>query len=188
MTVARTFFPVGLVILLVVAVFAFILQPAPDIQIPANNSGNEVSQVIVTQPHFVYDAEFVAIFVEARIFEVYSGHAWQQHGDEVNKAFRCLSDKGSSMSFKTFGFKDSFGNVIPTNVWLCFDGTDWYAIVSTVFEKVGGNHVARLVTAYKVSKDLFPNIADYVKYLGSNWGARQINYIIEAGTILISPK
>ena len=73
-------------------------------------------------------------------------------------------------------------------MWMCFDGFDWYAIVTTVFEKVGGDKVARLVTAYKVSKDLFPTIDDFFKYIGDKWGAVAITYSIEAGKIFLQPK
>lgn len=125
---------------------------------------------------------------EIRIIEIYSGHAWQQHGAEVNTAFRCLQDKGSTKSFKTFGFKDASGSNIPTSVFLCFDGVDWYAVVTTAFQKVGADKIARLVTAYKVSKDLFPKIENYIDYIARNWNAVEIKYVIEAGQILLQPK
>lgn len=125
---------------------------------------------------------------EIRVIEVVSGHAWQNHGVEVNSAFDCLGKNGSTKSFKTFGFTDKFGKNIPTNMWMCFDGFDWYAIVTTVFEKIGGDKVARLVTAYKVSKDLFPTIDDFFKYIGEKWGAVAITYSIEAGKIFLQPK
>lgn len=125
---------------------------------------------------------------EIRVIEVVSGHAWQNHGTEVNSAFDCLGKNGSTKSFKTFGFTDKFGRNVPTNMWMCFDGFDWYAIVTTVFEKVGADKVARLVTAYRVSKDLFPTIDDFFRYVGDKWGAVSINYSIEAGKIFLQPK
>jgi len=85
-------------------------------------------------------------------------------------------------------FTDKYGNKIPTNLWLCNEGGDWYAIVTTIFEKVGNDKVARLVTAYKVSKDLFPTIDKYLEYLTANWGAKLIDYSINAGQIFIQPK
>lgn len=176
--------------LFVVVAFGAVFVTLPSATPPEINISTyeEASVERIVFPEFVYDPEFVAS-VDARIFEVYSGHAWQEHGQEVNAAFRCLGDNGSSKAFKTTGFTDPLrGGNIPTNVWLCFDGVDWYAIVSTAFEKVGGNHIARLVTAYKVSKELFPTIADYTSYLISKWGAREIAYMIEAGHILLSPK
>ena len=123
-----------------------------------------------------------------RIIEVVSGHAWNSHGAEVNDAIRCLNDKGSSISFKTQGFTDKSGNQIPTNMWLCFDGKDWYAVVTTHFYRLGGNKIARLVTAYKIAKDIFPQINDFVTYAATKWNAIQISYGIEPGNIILQPK
>lgn len=125
---------------------------------------------------------------EIRIIEVVSGHAWQQHGTQVNSALDCLGKKGSTRSFKTSGFVGQNGNQVPTNVWLCFDGFDWYAVVTTIFENVGADKVARLVTAYKISKDLFPTLDDYLSYLKVQWYAREITYAISAGQIFLQPK
>lgn len=145
-------------------------------------SSKNHSKSIVIYPEDTLTAE------QIRIIEVVSGHAWLNHGTGVNSAFDCLGKNGSTHSFKTFGFKNKDGSDIPTNLWLCFDGNDWYAIVTTFFEKVAGNKVARLVTSYKVSKDLFPQISDYINYIASKWGAVEIAYKINSGDIFLQPK
>jgi hypothetical protein len=127
---------------------------------------------------------------EMRIIELYSGHAWQNHGEEVNTAFRCLEDNGTWKSFITRGFKNDKGEDIPTNVWICKDkNNDFYAIVTTTFQKIGRDQVARLVTAYKIAKDVFPLIDDFTTYISQKWGAREINYVIQSGAkIFLQPK
>ena len=111
-------FPLFLVLALV-SVFGIVMltsQDVPQITIPSSGSiDSPDSMQKILYPEFVYDKEFIS-FVDARIFEVYSGHAWQEHGDEVNKAFRCLSDKGSSRAFKTTGFYKEGNNCgLPKN-------------------------------------------------------------------------
>jgi hypothetical protein len=118
---------------------------------------------------------------EARIIEIVSGHAWQQHGDEVNSAIKCLSNNGTLKSFRTSGFTDDNNRHVDANVWLCFDGNDYFAIVTTKFIKDGGNQIARLVTAYKVAKDVFPTIEDFITYIATKWSAYEISYVIKAG-------
>lgn len=127
---------------------------------------------------------------EIRIIEIVSGHAWVRHSaTEVNKAFECIGKYGTSKSFKTFGFKGSKGEFIPTNLWMCLDKdtSDWYAVITTIFEKVGQNKVARLVTAYRVSQDLFPTIDDYIGHITTKWGAVVLNYAINAEKIYLQP-
>lgn len=118
---------------------------------------------------------------EARIIEIVSGHAWQQHGDEVNAAIKCLSNNGTWKSFRTSGFTDANGKKVDANLWICFDGNDYYSIVTTRFIKDGGNQIARLVTAYKIAKDVFPTIEDFITYIATKWGASAISYTIKAG-------
>ena len=124
---------------------------------------------------------------EFRIIEVVSGHAWESHGKEVNDAIDCLNKNGSARSFKTSGFIDQLGNQIPTNMWLCYDGKDWYAVITTTFQKLSGNKVGRLVTAYKIAKETFPNIDSFVEYAVMKWSAFSISYIIEPGNIILQP-
>ncbi len=128
--------------------------------------------------------------VQIRIIEVVSGHAWQQHGQQVTQAFDCLGRKGSTKSFKTKGFEDLKTNkTIPTNLWMCLDDDgSWYAVVTTIFEKVSGNKVARLVTAYKISTDMFPTINDYIDHIISKWGAIGISYMLNAEKFFLQPK
>jgi hypothetical protein len=138
--------------------------------------------------NFVVEQQELTIS-QIRVIEVLSGHSWQMHGAEVSQAFDCLGKNGSAKSFKTFGFIDNrTNNQIPTNLWLCFDGKDYFAIVTTIFEKIGNDKVAKLVTAYKVATDLFPSIDDFIQYLISKWQAIEINYSIEAGEIFLNPK
>ncbi len=126
---------------------------------------------------------------QIRVIEIVSGHAWG-HGLEVNQAFDCLGRKGSTKSFKTTGFKDNITNRdIPTNLWLCQDDDgSWYAVVTTVFEKIKENKVARLITAYRVSTDLFPTINDYINHIVEKWGAIGINYALNSEKIFLQPK
>lgn len=163
-------FPFILIMLLLCAYGCSLLLQ----QLPSNSIAVE-DQVLTLEP------------AEIRIIELVSGHAWQNHGTEVNEAFRCAGKNGITRSFKTFGFFKE-GNYIPTNVWLCFDGKEWFAIVTTIFETIGNDKVARLVTAYKVTKDIFPTIVEYVKYISEKWGAKEIKYIIEAGEFYLRPR
>lgn len=126
--------------------------------------------------------------VNATIVEVVNGHAWERHGTQVNDAFKCLNDKGSTKSFKTFGMTDEKGNFIPTNLWLCYDGDNWYAIITTALEKVGGNRIGRLVTAYMVDKTKFSTIDSFITAVTNQWRAIPINFIIEAGSVFLQPK
>ena len=126
--------------------------------------------------------------VNATIVELLNGHAYERHGVEVNAAFKCLNDKGSTKSFKTFGFIDERGNPLPTNMWLCFDGKDWYAIVTTTLEKVGGNRIGRLVTAYMIDKVKFSDIDMFITSIKNQWRAIEINFIVEAGSVFLQPK
>lgn len=126
---------------------------------------------------------------EARIIEIVSGHAWQNHGDEVNNAIKCLSNNGTWKSFKTSGFVDDGGKQVDANLWICFDGSDYFAVVTTRFIKEGGNQIARLVTAYRIAKDVFPTIEDFISYIATKWSAYEINYVIRAGEqIFLSPR
>ena len=84
-------------------------------------------------------------------------------------------------SFKTSGFTDSNGKQIDANLWICSDGNDYFAVVTTRFIKDGGNQIARLVTAYKVAKDVFPTIEDFITYIATKWNAYEISYVIKAG-------
>jgi hypothetical protein len=76
---------------------------------------------------------------------------------------------------------DSGGKKVDANLWICFDGNDFYSIVTTRFIKDGGNQIARLVTAYKIAKDVFPTIEDFITYIATKWGASEIGYTIKAG-------
>lgn len=128
---------------------------------------------------------------QIRIIEVVSGHAWESHGLNASKALDCLGRLGSKKSLKTTGFADTKTNKpIPTFAWLCQDiDNSWYAIITTEFiQDISKNNVARLITAYKISRDLFPEIGDYLMYLGEKWGASYISKIIGAGQIYIQPK
>lgn len=118
---------------------------------------------------------------QARIIEIVSGHAWANHGEEVNAAIKCLSDKGTWKSFRTNGFTEKDGKIVPTNLWICKVGDTFYAIITTAFEKNGINQIARLVTAYKIASDVFPTIDDFINYIVQKWDAQEINYIIQAG-------
>lgn len=125
---------------------------------------------------------------QIRIIEIVSGHAFLKHSaSEVNGAFECIGKYGTSKAFKTFGFKGSKGEFIPTNLWMCFNKEtgDWYTVITTVFEKVGQNKVARLVTAYKISDLIFPNIESYIEHITNKWGAVILNYAINAERIYL---
>jgi hypothetical protein len=126
--------------------------------------------------------------VNSTIVEVVNGHAWVRHGVEVNAAFRCLNNNGSARSFKTFGMVDETGKPLSTNLWLCQDGNDWYAIITTTLEKVGGNRIGRLITAYLVDKIKFPTIDSFITAITDQWRAISINFIIEAGSVFLQPK
>jgi hypothetical protein len=126
--------------------------------------------------------------VNATILEVISAHAWTNHGTEVNAAIRCLNNNGSTMSFRTFGFTDKKGNPIKTNLWLCREENDWFAIVTTSLEKVGGNRIGKLITAYLVDKKTFFIIDDFIAVIKDKWLAKEINFVIEAGSVFLQPK
>lgn len=166
-----------LIVAMLIMTFIVMIVPSPEITIPSSSGG----MITIEQ-----DASLLV--ANATIIEVVSGHAWEGHGTEVNDAFRCLNDKGSTMSFKTFGFKDSQGRDLFTNLWLCQDGDKWYAIITTTLNKVGGNRIGRLITAYLIDKNLFPVIDDFLALIKDKWNAVQINFVIEAGTVFLSPK
>lgn len=124
---------------------------------------------------------------ELRIIQLVNGHAFA-HGEEVNASFRCLDKNGTWKSFKSFGFKNKDGSPVPTNIWICRDDDgSFYAIVTTAFEKIMGNNVARLITAYKIAADLFPTVQDYINYIGLKWSAREIQYVIGVGETILEP-
>lgn len=167
------------VLLLVSLIFiASVVLPKPDINIPVSSGG-------VTTTIEMNDS---LALVNATILDVLSGHAWQGHGTEVNDAIRCLNNNGSTKSFQTFGFLDTNGKPIKTNMWLCRDGDDWYAIVTTTLEKVGGNRIGRLITAYLVDKKKFLLIEEFIDKAKTLWGAREISFTIEAGNVFLAPK
>jgi hypothetical protein len=125
---------------------------------------------------------------ELRIIQVVNGHAWLRHSTEANAAFRCLDNHGTWKSYRTYGFKNADDTPVSTNLWLCKDDDgSFYAIITTFFEKIGGNTVARLITAYKVSVDLFPTIQDFISYIVLKWGAREIPYVISQGETILEP-
>jgi len=166
-----TIFPILIIVLLVIAGAVYAMS------LPAQSGATSL-----------YAYEGLTAY-EIRIIEVVSGHAWQQHGVQVNSAFNCLGKNGSTKAFKTFGFSDTKSNKqIPTTLFLCQDVDGWYAIVTTIFEKVGNDKIARLVTAYKISTEIFPTIDDYIQHIASKWGAIAINYTINAEQIFIQPK
>lgn len=142
----------------------------------------------VITPQYVLEQQEALTIEQIRILEVFSGHSWESHGKDVNKVFNCFRDNGSTKSFKTSGFVGTRGEKVDTNLWLCFDGKDWYALVTTAWGRVGGNQVARLITAYRIAKDIFPTLDDYIKYITEKWGAYPISYIIEAGQMLLEPR
>lgn len=166
-------------VLVVLASLYFVVVPPP--QNSVQISVGSAEQIGLTE-----DIEL--LYANATILEVLSGHAWQNHGTEVNDAIRCLNDKGSTMSFKTYGFKDANGKPIKTNLWLCRDGDDWYAIITTALEKVGGNRIGRLITAYLVDNKRFMVIDDFIKAIEEKWSAVQINFQIPADSVFLQPR
>jgi hypothetical protein len=126
--------------------------------------------------------EFQSELVEMHIVKEVSPHARERHGPEVIAAIECINKNGTFKSFKS-SKKEDDGSITPTNVWVCIDGNDWYALVTTVFEKVGKNKLARLVTAYKVNQVRNSTLYDYFNYLYKG-GAVDINYIISPRDIM----
>ncbi len=190
--------PISLFVTFLVGVMAVVmLMPHSPLNIPQSvptsdftiYSGTTVTLTSVDQTTF----SDISIN-EIRIIEVVSGHAWQNHGAEVTAAIRCLSNNGTWKSFRTNGFTDIGGKNVPTNLWMCQDGDKFYAIVTTIFEKIHANfsepaYSARLVTAYLISKDVFPTVNDFIQLITDKWGAREIAYAIQAGEqILLQPK
>ena len=121
---------------------------------------------------------------EIRIFEMNGLHSLDKHGVKVfDAAIKCLSKYGSTKSFKTFGFKNNKEG--PRSTFLCFDieNNEWYGIVTTIFK----NKTATIVTVYNVSQKVYPTIENYFEYLKRDWGAIEINYIIEASKFIVKP-
>lgn len=160
----------------------FATQNPPEITVPSQ------SQSIAVESPINLETDDTLLAVNATILEVVSAHTWTNHGTEVNSAIRCLNNKGSTRSFITYGFFDDRGNPIKTNLWLCKEGDDWFAIVTTTLEKVGGNRIGRLITAYLVDKSKFLTIDDFISAVISKWNAREIQYVIEAGSTFLQPK
>jgi hypothetical protein len=169
-------FPLFIIVIAMLAAFSGIF--ATSLPISAN----------VTSSSFILEEYGALNATQVRILEVLSGHAWQKHGQEMNDALDCLKRKGSTMSFKTSGMIDDRGNPLPTSLFLCKDDNGkWFAIVTTIWEKVGADKVARLITGYEVAKHLFPCIEDYLAYVTLKWAASAIPYSISAGQIVIQP-
>lgn len=124
---------------------------------------------------------------QIRILEVVSGHAFENHRTDWKGLSDCFKRNGSTKSFRTNGFTDSKGKFVNSNLWLCFDGQDWWALVTTPFTRAF-NPSARLITFYKISKEIFPTIEDYISYVSLKWGAKIITYTIEATKFLLDPK
>jgi len=173
---AKIVIPIALIVALIVGVLLYFMSQQNMIE--TTFTGN-----------YIIEGYYDLTPAQIRIIEIISGHAWN-HGSEPNEAFDCLGKYGSTKTFKTFGFKGSNGNFIPTNLWMCFDkvNNEWYSVVTTVFEKVGENKVARLITAYRISRDIFPTIGDYIANITTRWGAVVVNYAINAEKIYIQPK
>lgn len=179
---------VVLVILLGVSILA--LMPSPALSPQPENLGHFTLQyggALSISPILDESASNITA-QELRVIQLVNGHAFIEHAGEVNSAFRCLDKHGTWKSFKTYGFKNPDGSPVPTNLWICKDDDGkFYAIVTTVFEKISGNTVARLVTAYKIAEDLFPTINDFISYIGLKWAAREIPYIISMGETILEP-
>lgn len=129
-------------------------------------------------------------YAEARILEVVSNHAYK-HGAEVNETINCIKKNSTWKTFQTYGFFDKVRNgYVPTSVYICLDPKTgvYYALVTTFWEKINGVQTARLITAYRIVSDIFPSVDDYIEYIKASWGARLINYTIEAGQILLDVK
>ena len=170
-----------MVLLCFVAVTMIMMVLLPQITFDTGSyTGNSASTVLEISDSLLY--------VNATILDVVSGHAWQNHGTDVNDAIKCLNNHGSTRSFQTFGFKDDLGRPIRTNLWLCKEGDDWFAIVTTTLEKIGGNRIGRLITAYVVDKEHFFLIEDFIKKIITKWGAKEISFMIEAGSVFLQPK
>jgi hypothetical protein len=179
MTLDKSPINVLLIALVIILVMLFFVVP-PMTGIPLTTGSSSV-------PIMIYEDDSL-LAVNATIVEVVNNHAWERHGTQVNAAFKCLNDNGSAKAFKTFGMRDGNGNPIPTNLWLCKDGDDWYAIITTTLEKVGGNRIGRLVTAYLVDKTKFATIDAFITAITNEWRAIPISFIIEAGSVFLQPK
>lgn len=171
---------------ILIAVLAFIVLAVVAV-VPHNEINIQSSSSSATGT-ITFEQDDTLLAANATILEVVSGHAWQGHGTEVNDAIRCLNNHGSTKSFQTFGFFDSNGKPIKTNMWLCQEGDDWYVIVTTTLEKFGGNRIGRLITAYLIDKSKFLVIQDFIDLAIVKWGARVISFAIEAGSVFIQPK
>lgn len=121
---------------------------------------------------------------EIKTFEMNGLHALNKHGViSVDSALKCLSKYGTSKTFKTFGFRNKSAQ--PRTTFLCFDieNNQWYGIVTTGFK----NNVTTIVTIYDVAQKTFPTIEKYIEYLKNDWGAVEINYILNAGKYFVKP-
>lgn len=168
MNLKPIFLIVGVIILLASIFYFYLMQ-----------TSSAATEVIDESYYFEYYDDLTP--AQIKIIEVVSKHAYEKHADEVDKAFKCLKDNGSTKSFRTFGMKNKDGSDVPSISWLCFDGKDWYSIVTTLFNKIGNDKVARLFTAYAVDKVDYPTIEKYIEYLSADWSAKLSNYVFNPG-------
>jgi hypothetical protein len=149
---------------------------------------NSISNIVPSESYVIESYDNLTV-EQIRIIETISQHAWARHGEMASAALDCLKRRGSTKSFKTFGFKDYSGKDIPTNLWMCLDiDGSWYSVATTAFEKIGQNKVARLITAYKVAVDNYQTVADYINALVLRWNAIPIDYSISAEQIIVKVK
>lgn len=107
-------------------------------------------------------------------------HAYVKHGIEATLALKCLQEHGSKQSFDTFPNEDPTFNSVT---FLCNFPKQPDTNYAVVLKKMM-NGTWELITAYKVSKEIFPSLANYVGYLFEYWNASSSKIVIKAGEIV----
>jgi hypothetical protein len=168
MTLTNNKFSLTVIFIIFVACFLLLMNvmPKPEFKTTENIALQSYGELTLDQ---------------IRIINMVSNHAYKNHGENVDKALNCLNKNGSTRAFKSLKFIDSDGKILPTNTWLCLDGKDWYIIITTIFEKIGGDKVARLVNAFELDTKIYPTIESYIQRLYTYWEAKDIDIVIKSG-------
>jgi len=140
---------------------------------------------IFSQPDTVSKQLVVSQYAELTAAQIetvnkHGNHAYVRHGVESVLALKCLQEFGSFQSFDTFPDDNPDFNSIT---FLCKKPNQPDTNYVVVLKKMADG-TWELITAYKVSKEIFPSIANYIGYLVEYWNATSSKVAIKAGEII----
>jgi hypothetical protein len=99
-------------------------------------------------------------------------HGVEEHGVEILSAYDCFDKNGSSYALKYVEHNESRIS------WLCFDGKDWWALVTNSGKgEKGIDRVYSQRTVFPVEMKVYKTIDGYIDYLMT--GSRKATIIYE---------